>query len=71
MLVLLFAGAAVALFATAVITTIRLRPGPCYYCREPQPPHRLHKIKLSGVGRVDVCRDATACRLRHQRALAR
>jgi hypothetical protein len=46
-------------------------PRTCHYCARPQPPRRLHKIELSGSGAVDVCRDATACRMRHQQALAR
>jgi hypothetical protein len=43
----------------------------CHYCDRPQPRSRLRKIELSGSGIVEVCRDAAACRMRHQRALAR
>jgi hypothetical protein len=46
-------------------------PRVCHYCGRPEPPRRLRKIELSGSGLVEVCRDATACRTRHQRALAR
>jgi hypothetical protein len=60
-----------ALIATAFLTNAYLRPRACHYCQERQPPRELHKIQLSGAGSVEVCRDATSCRIRHQRALAR
>jgi hypothetical protein len=59
------------LIGTALLTNAYLRPRSCHYCRERQPPNALRNIELSGAGAVEVCRDATACRKRHQRTVAR
>lgn len=61
-MILLVVAAVLAAVALGAAARAARPPRPCHYCGRMRAPRHLHRVELSDVGVVEVCRDVEPCR---------